>query len=115
MSWQMTGLKAWLLQRVSAVYMAVFLAYFLVSLVVAPPRDYGEWQAWMHAGPMALASAVFFIALLAHAWVGIRDVMLDYIKPFALRVTLLIVLALGLLVMALWAIRILLTAGGAAA
>lgn len=115
MSWRMSGLKAWLLQRVSAVYLGAFLVYFLFSLLFAAPQSYAAWHGWMSSGVMSLATALFFVALLAHAWVGIRDVMLDYIKPFALRLTLLVLLAVALTLMALWIIRILLSAGGAAA
>lgn len=103
-------MKAWLLQRLSAVYMAAFLVYFIAALLLSPPGSYEEWRGWM-AGcePMAVAATLFFMALLAHAWVGMRDVFLDYIKSFPLRLVLLNLLSLGLIVMALWVIRILLT------
>ena len=105
----MSGLKAWLLQRVSAVYLAGFLVYFLITMLTCAPESYADWSGWMSSTPMALASTLFFIALLVHAWVGMRDVLIDYVKPFALRLTMLILLAIGLVVMALWVIRILLT------
>lgn len=108
----MGGLKAWLVQRVSAVYLAGFLVYFLLYLLLAGPHSYAEWSAWMGSGAMSLATALFFVALLAHAWVGIRDVLLDYIKPFALRLSLLVLLALALLLMGLWVIKVLFMAGG---
>jgi succinate dehydrogenase / fumarate reductase membrane anchor subunit len=111
MSWKASGMKAWLLQRLSAVYMAVFLVYFISMLLIAPPHSYEEWQGWMRSTTMALATTVFFMALLAHAWVGMRDVFLDYIKPFPLRLVLLNLLSLGLIVMALWVVRVLLTGG----
>lgn len=107
----MSGMKAWLLQRVSAVYLAVFLVYFFISLLICSPKSYEDWHSWMTSGAMSLAVTLFFMALLVHAWVGIRDVLIDYVKPFGLRLTVLILLASGLLVMALWVIRILLTGG----
>ena len=67
MSWKASGMKAWLLQRLSAVYMAVFLIYFIAVLMVSPPHSFEEWQGWMRSTVMALATAVFFMALLAHA------------------------------------------------
>ena len=109
MSWKASGLKAWMLQRVSAVYMALFLVYFLGVLLICEPQGYVEWHAWLTSTTMSLATATFFLALLGHAWVGMRDVFIDYIKSFALRLTLLTLLALGLLMMALWVLRILLT------
>jgi len=97
-----------MLQRVSAVYMALFMVYFLGALLFCQPSGYEDWRAWITSPVMSLATTTFFLALLAHAWVGMRDVFLDYIKPFILRLTLLTLLAVSLLVMALWVIRILL-------
>lgn len=109
MSWKASGMKAWLLQRISAVYMAVYVINFILVLLLSPPLTFDQWQAWMGSTPMALATALFFFALLGHAWVGMRDVFIDYVKPFSLRLALLNFLALTLLVMALWVVRVLLT------
>jgi succinate dehydrogenase / fumarate reductase membrane anchor subunit len=108
MSWRASGLRAWLLQRVSAVYLAIYFIYVAVVLLVAPPQNYLQLTSWMSGLPMALATAVFFLALLAHAWVGMRDVVIDYIRPFAVRLTVLIFLAGSLLALGLWALRVVL-------
>ena len=111
MSWRASGLRAWLLQRVSAVYMAIFLVYFLGVISFCPPKSYADWQGWMTSTTMSLATALFFLLLLSHAWVGMRDVFMDYVKPYVLRLTLLILLAMGLIIMALWVLQILLMGG----
>lgn len=108
MSWRASGLRAWLLQRVSAVYLAVFFVYVAAVLLIAPPQNYLQLKSWMSALPMALATALFFLALLAHAWVGMRDVLIDYVKPFGVRLTLLTLLAGSLLALGLWALRVVL-------
>jgi succinate dehydrogenase / fumarate reductase membrane anchor subunit len=61
---------------------------------------------------MAVATALAAAALLLHAWVGVRDVILDYVKPLPLRAGLLVLVALVLAAEGLWAARLLL--GGAA-
>ena len=45
---------------------------------------------------------LFFAAILLHTWVGLRDVILDYIHPPAARVTALATLAVGIAAMAAW-------------
>ena len=45
-------------------------------------------------------------AVLVHAWVGIRDVVLDYVHPFALRMAVLGSAAVGLAVLAAWTMLI---------
>ena len=106
----MVGLRAWILQRVSALYLGVFVVYLLVRFAFAAPADYDTWRAWVTQPHVTVLGAVFFIMLLAHAWVGARDVILDYASNLVLRVTLLIVLALALLLCAVWVARILMLA-----
>ncbi len=91
-----TGLPAWLVQRASAVYMLVFLIGVLGLAVLYPLHSYAEWKSWVARPIVTLALALFFAALLAHMWVGLRDVLLDYARPASLRQALLWVVALGL-------------------
>jgi succinate dehydrogenase / fumarate reductase membrane anchor subunit len=102
-----TGLRAWLVQRVTAVYMLLFMVFFLVHFVVDPPHSYPAWHAWMMSSSVSIATLVFFAALLAHAWVGIRDVILDYVHPIYFRVGLLVLLGLGLTALGVWVLGIL--------
>jgi len=101
------GLRAWLVQRVSAVYMLFFIAFFLVHFAVDPPHSWPAWNAWMTSSSVSIATAVFFAALLAHAWVGLRDVILDYIHPMVFRVCLLVLLGFALTAVGAWIVRIL--------
>jgi succinate dehydrogenase / fumarate reductase membrane anchor subunit len=66
-----------------------------------------QWQAWAAQPFAAAALLVLAAALFAHAWVGIRDVLLDYVRPFALRLSLLAAVAAGLLLLAAWSVLIL--------
>ncbi len=101
MSRRAFGLRAWLLQRVSAVYLALYLLVFLAAMMIAPPHSYEDWRGWM-AGPWSgMATALFFIALLLHAWVGVRDVIVDYVHPVAARLLLLTLVA-GVLLASLY-------------
>ncbi len=111
MSGRLSGQRAWVMQRLTAVLMALYLLYFGAMLVVCPPVGFEAWQAWWRSGFMAVASAFFLFALLLHAWVGGRDIVLDYIKPLGLRMALLFALGVFLLYCAFWTIRILLVSG----
>lgn len=102
-----TGLRAWLVQRVSAVYMLLFIVFFLTHFVVEPPHSYAAWHDWMTSLRISVATAVFFAALLAHTWVGLRDVVMDYVHAVAFRVGLLALLGFGLAATGLWVTRIL--------
>lgn len=103
----LSGLRAWLVQRFTAVYMLLFLAFALFHFAFDPPDTYLAWREWI-AGPLVLvATALFFVTLLLHAWVGLRDVAIDYVRPLRLRVAFLAVLAFALAGCALWVLAIL--------
>lgn len=103
-----TGLRAWWVQRASAVCMLVFLIFVLVSMAVHPLAGHAQWRAWVAHPGITLAFLLFFAALLSHMWVGLRDVLLDYAKPTVVRNVLLAPVALGLFGLGVWALVILL-------
>ena len=78
--------------------------------IVDPAHSHAAWRAWMASTAVSIASLVFFAAFLAHAWVGVRDVILDYVRPLPLRVALLALLALGLAATGVWVAKILMIA-----
>ncbi len=103
MSRKASGLKAWVLQRATAIYIGLFACYLLLALLFAAPENYAQWRDWFADPVMGIATLVFIVSILLHAWVGVRDVLIDYIKPTALRVGLLSLVALGLVACGLWA------------
>lgn len=110
MSRRASGLKAWAVQRFTSVYLALFGVYLLVHFLFQPPADYAAWRAWVSQPAVNLGLLLFVPALLAHAWVGTRDVLIDYIKPTGLRVTLLGLFAFLFVASGLWAVQALILA-----
>ena len=107
-----TGLRAWLVQRVSAVCMLLFIVFVLFHFLFDPPRSYLAWHGWIMSPVVSVAVFLFFAALSMHVWVGIRDVVMDYMRSVALRVATLALLGFSLLTIAAWVVRILLIGRG---
>jgi succinate dehydrogenase / fumarate reductase membrane anchor subunit len=101
------GLRGWLVQRVSAVVMTVYAVVFGVALAAARPVDHAAWKALFAQGWMRLATLLFFASLFLHAWVGMRDILMDYVKPTGLRLALEVLVILVLVACAGWAVQIL--------
>lgn len=101
-----TGLRAWWVQRVTAVYMLLFLMFLLAHFMLDRPTSYLAWHAWVMSPVVSTTAFVFCCALLAHMWVGVRDVILDYGKPPAVRVAALALVGIGLIGLGAWVIRI---------
>ena len=56
---------------------------------------------------MKLLTFVAFLSLTYHAWIGVRDIWMDYVKPVAVRLTLQVLTILWLVGCAGYAAQIL--------
>ncbi len=97
----------WLVQRVSAVVMALYTLGFLGILLWNGGIDSALWYALFHRSAFRLASFVFMLALLWHAWIGVRNIWMDYVKPVGLRLALEICTVLVLVAYVGWTVQIL--------
>lgn len=106
MSLQAQGMRAWLLQRLTAIYIAVYSLALIIWVVCNVPINYGSWYALFSHPFIIIATFIFYLSILIHAWVGMRDIMVDYIKPTSVRFILLTGLAFALTAIATWLLLI---------
>lgn len=104
----MTGLRAWLAQRVTAVIMLVVMLLFFVRLVQQPFATYEDWRQWVNDPLVSIMIALFFGTLLLHSWIGLRDVILDYVHSAPLRLLAHSLVIIGYSGIAIWVVRIVL-------
>ncbi len=101
------GTFDWLAQKVSAGVMAVYTIVLLAIVLWNGGLDYATWNGLLASGAFRMMSFVFMVALVYHAWIGVRDIYMDYVKPVGVRI-LVQVLSIVLLVAYLgWAIQLL--------
>ncbi len=101
-----SGLQDWLMQRVSALILIVYLGVLLGFFWMASPIDYAKWHAFCTFSAIQYASLLVLLALIAHAWIGIWTIMTDYIKSVPLRLFMQMIVFLSLLIDFFWGIRI---------
>jgi len=82
------GLRDWLAQRITAVIMAVYSIIAVAIFILNKNITYAVWRDLFSHGWMRVATLLFMASLAWHAWVGVRDILMDYIKPAGLRLTL---------------------------
>ena len=100
------GLRDWLGQRVTAVLMALYTVVLLAILLAQKPTDYLAWYGVFSPVWMKIATLIFVACLTYHAWVGMRDIWMDYIKPTGLRLVLEVGTIVWLLACGMWALKI---------
>ncbi|HEY9210236.1 MAG TPA: succinate dehydrogenase, hydrophobic membrane anchor protein [Methylotenera sp.] len=96
------GMRLWLAQRLSAVVMAVYLIIFALLLLMKQPVGYEGWLELMSPWWWRLFTLLFFISLVMHAWLGVRDVFKDYIFNLKLRAVMQILVDVLLIVYLFW-------------
>jgi succinate dehydrogenase / fumarate reductase, membrane anchor subunit len=101
------GLRDWLAQRITAIVMAVYIVGFAVVLSCTKPATYDAWRSLFAQSWMRVATLLFAVSLVWHAWVGVRDILMDYIQPTAVRLSLQVLTLLLLAVYLGWTVQIL--------
>ena len=101
------GLGDWLMQRVTAVAIGLYVLLILGILLFTPGLDLAQWQAIFRGTAMRVATFVALVAIFLHAWVGIRDIIMDYIRPTGLRLTMEALVIVALIAYTGWSIQIL--------
>ncbi|RVT88116.1 succinate dehydrogenase, hydrophobic membrane anchor protein [Inhella crocodyli] len=128
------GLRDWLAQRVTGALMALFTIALLVQVLLpnqcAPgaagcswllsllpnwliewlPKDamgYDRWAAIFSAQWMKVLTFTLILSLAYHAWVGVRDIWMDYVKPVSVRLVLHVFTLVWLVACTGWAVQVL--------
>ncbi|OYY50653.1 MAG: succinate dehydrogenase, hydrophobic membrane anchor protein [Methylophilaceae bacterium 17-44-8] len=104
---QYPGMRQWLTQRLSAVVMALYTMLFVLMLVIQQPANYQEWYAFFSPWWWRLVTFIFWICLTMHAWLGVRDVLKDYVANLTVRSYLQLLVELALIVDLVWLMMIL--------
>jgi len=101
------GLRDWVVQRLSAVYMAVYVVALTVYVLMHQPLTYPLWYGIFLPGWMKIATIILILSVMLHAWVGMWTIFTDYVKPFVLRCILNVMVILTLTACFIWAVMIL--------
>lgn len=78
------GIKDWLIQRLSAVLIVVFSIILLIGLFCTP-STYASWRQFFSYVTVKVVVQITVISIIIHAWIGVRDIWMDYIKHTGLR------------------------------
>ena len=101
------GLRDWLAQRITSVVMALFTVAVIVQILLPGEMGYDKWSAMFSRQWMKVLTFTAVVSLLLHAWVGVRDILMDYVKPLGTRLALQAATIVWLVGCAGWAVQVL--------
>jgi len=101
------GLRDWLIQRITAVVMVLYTLALLGYWLVQPVKDYNAWTLLFSNNVVRSFSLLFLLGVFYHAWIGVRDIVMDYVKPAFIRLFIHVSVILTLLLYVIWSVQIL--------
>ncbi|OGT36275.1 MAG: succinate dehydrogenase, hydrophobic membrane anchor protein [Gallionellales bacterium RIFOXYD2_FULL_52_7] len=101
------GLRDWLVQRVTAVVMALGSMALGIYILLHSDMGYDRWIALFSSQPVRAFALLFLLSLFYHAWIGIRDIVMDYVKPTGMRLVIHVLVILALVLYSIWSVQIL--------
>lgn len=107
MSLTANGLRDWLIQRFSAIILAIYFLVIVIFLLTHSPINFITLKSLFTHLWMQVFSLIMLLCLIFHAWVGIWTVITDYIKPIVLRIFIQMIIILSLFIYFFWGIEVL--------
>ena len=101
------SLRDWVMQRVTAIIMATYTVFIAAWLLLHPGAGYETWTGLFANNVVRSFSLLFLLSVYAHAWVGMRDIVMDYIKLAHLRLAIHVAVILALIMYLIWSVQIL--------
>ena len=102
------GLRDWLAQRVTAAIMALFTLLLLAQVLLTKGDiGYDKWAGIFSSQWMKAITFTVILSRAYHAWVGMRDIWMDYVQPVGMRLVLQIFTLVWLIACMGWAIQVL--------
>lgn len=101
------GLKDWLIQRVTAVILGLYLLILFAYCLTHPHMSYEKWSALLHCKSFIVLNVLTMFSLVLHAWIGLWTVTTDYLKPTCIRLPIQVLIMALLLGLFVWFLMIL--------
>lgn len=92
------GIHDFILVRATAIVLTLYTLYMVGFFVFGPEITFVSWQGFFELLTTKVFTLLALISILIHAWIGLWQVLTDYIKSALLRVSLQFIVVAILLV-----------------
>tara|TARA_R110002110_G_scaffold415858_2_gene658570 strand:- start:5595 stop:5930 length:336 start_codon:yes stop_codon:yes gene_type:complete len=107
MSLGANGIQDWLTQRLTAVFLIIYIAVLLYFCFTHSDVNYESWKAFMFLPAMKVMTMLALLSISLHAWIGVWTIVTDYIHHNFLRQLLRAGIILALVSYFFWGFQIL--------
>lgn len=104
------GVQDFILVRASAIVLTCYTLFIVGFFLTTPDITFALWQSFWGAITTKIFTFIALVSFMMHAWIGLWQVLTDYVKPagirgllqFSLNLTILAYIAVGFYV--LWGV-----------
>ncbi|PIJ48764.1 succinate dehydrogenase, hydrophobic membrane anchor protein [Erwinia sp. OLTSP20] len=96
------GIHDWLLLRGAAMIIALYVLYILAFVIMSGSLTYDIWHGFFSSKFTKVFTLLTLFSILVHGWIGMWQVLTDYVKSVALRLLLQLVIVVVLFVYAIY-------------
>ena len=101
------GVHDYLLVRASAIVLTLYIIYMVGFFAFIGELTYELWRDFFASAFTKVFTLLALFSILIHAWIGMWQVLTDYVKPVAIRLTLQFAIVIALLVYVLYGFAVL--------
>lgn len=101
-----SGVRDWLIQRITAVLLTLYILFLVSYLILHSPLEYAEWSGLFKNSFMRIFTFLALVSVVYHTWVGMWTIFTDYLKCPWLRLTVQVLTVLALISCLVWGVSI---------
>lgn len=91
------GIHDWLLLRATAIVITLYVIYISGFFLMTDTLTWEVWQAFFASYFTKVFTLLALLSILIHGWIGMWQVLTDYIKPLGLCLILQLVVVIILI------------------
>lgn len=92
------GVHDFILVRATAIVLTLYIIYMVGFFATSGELTYEVWIGFFASAFTKVFTLLALFSILIHAWIGMWQVLTDYVKPLALRLMLQLVIVVALVV-----------------
>ncbi|WWO98068.1 MAG: succinate dehydrogenase, hydrophobic membrane anchor protein [Candidatus Dasytiphilus stammeri] len=82
------GVDDWLFLRAAAIVMALYILYIMGFIITVDPLNYMTWRIFFTSYITKIFTVITLISMVIHSWIGIWQVLTDYVNGLKTRLML---------------------------
>ncbi|EUL43157.1 succinate dehydrogenase hydrophobic membrane anchor subunit [Klebsiella aerogenes UCI 48] len=96
------GVHDFILVRATAIVLTLYIIYMVGFFATSGEISWENWTGFFSSAFTKVFTLLALVSILIHAWIGMWQVLTDYVKPLAVRLVLQLIIVVALVAYVLY-------------